>query len=192
MYKLIRKKGLKRLTLRLDKYAGYVIYAPKRCSKREIEAFWDQSQHLLPVSAHATQRQLRNQQYLRCKAQARQIITHKVADWARRMEVTYERIAIRDTVSRWGSCSAKKNLNFSYKVAFLPEELSTYIIIHELAHTVHLNHSVDFWNLVARFCPNYQQCQQALRTYSLRQNTFESNGYSKNTPIGEYDSGSSR
>ena len=63
----------------------------------------------------------------------------------------------------WGSCSSKKNLNFSYRLYFLPEYLSDYIIIHELCHLKEMNHSKRFWDLVALVCPSYKDYRRELK-----------------------------
>ncbi len=78
------------------------------------------------------------------------------------------RIAIRNTKSRWGSCSSKKNLNFSYKLCLLPAHLSDYIVAHELCHLKEFNHSQNFWNLLALEMPEYHSHREELKKYSLR------------------------
>ncbi len=75
----------------------------------------------------------------------------------------YRRVAIRNTRSRWGSCSKKGNLNFSYKVALLPPELCDYVVVHELCHLAEFNHGPNFWALVARAVPNHPQLRRQLQ-----------------------------
>lgn len=77
--------------------------------------------------------------------------------------LTYNRVAIRNTRSRWGSCSSKKNLNFNYRILFLPPELQDYLIVHELCHLQEMNHAKQFWDLVALQCPDYTLRVQELR-----------------------------
>lgn len=73
------------------------------------------------------------------------------------------KISIKNQKTRWGSCSSLKNINLNWKLAFLPTDLCTYVIIHELCHLVHMNHSVKFWNCVEKYIPDYK-----LRIYRLR------------------------
>jgi hypothetical protein len=77
---------------------------------------------------------------------------------------TFKRVSIRNTKSRWGSCSEHGNLNFSYKLLFLPEPLADYIVVHELCHLQELNHSPRFWQLVAQTFPDYKERRKVLRT----------------------------
>lgn len=76
---------------------------------------------------------------------------------------SWKRIAIRDQKSRWGSCSRQKNLNFNYKLLWLPAELQDYIIVHELCHLREMNHSKRFWTLVAQTLPEYNILRKKLR-----------------------------
>jgi predicted metal-dependent hydrolase len=75
----------------------------------------------------------------------------------------YNKITIKNITSRWGSCSSKGNLNFNYKIATLSQELSDYIIVHELCHLREMNHSKNFWNLVEQTIPNYKALRKQLR-----------------------------
>lgn len=78
------------------------------------------------------------------------------------------RIAIKNTKSRWGSCSSKGNLNFNYKIIYLKPKLADYLIVHELCHLGELNHSKRFWNLVAKIIPDYVTINKELRRTSIK------------------------
>ncbi len=69
---------------------------------------------------------------------------------------TYQSVSVKDTRSRWGSCSAKKNLNFNWRLIMAPADVLSYVVTHETAHLRHLDHSPEFWKLVAERCPGYQ------------------------------------
>ena len=90
------------------------------------------------------QKQLGQQDYLKFREQARKIITDKVEFFSKKYHFQYNRIAIKNTKTRWGSCSVKRNLNFNYRIIFLDEDLQNYIIIHELCHLRQMNHSKEF------------------------------------------------
>lgn len=83
------------------------------------------------------------------------------------MGITYGRITIRNQKTRWGSCSAKGNLNFNYQLYYLPEEFLDYVVVHELAHRRHMNHSAAFWEEVGRYYPNYKECRKRLKEITI-------------------------
>ncbi len=93
----------------------------------------------------------------------KKIISGKVKYFAGIMGVAYGKITVRNQKTRWGSCSSKGNLNFNYRLAYLPDELLDYVVVHELAHRIHMNHSKEFWQTVAIFYPDYQLCKEKLR-----------------------------
>ncbi|MBQ5770697.1 MAG: M48 family metallopeptidase [Clostridia bacterium] len=67
----------------------------------------------------------------------------------------YGRVTIREQKTRWGSCSSKKNLNFNWKLILAPKEALHYVVIHELCHLIHFNHSEKFWKEVESRMPEY-------------------------------------
>jgi len=75
----------------------------------------------------------------------------------------YNNLAIRSQKTRWGSCSSKKNINLNSKLIFLPKEIVEYVMIHELCHTIEMNHSSAFWALVDECDPNYNDNKRQLR-----------------------------
>lgn len=98
------------------------------------------------------------------RTQAQQILPQKVATWAQKMGVEYNNIVIKDQKTLWGSCSQKKNLNFSYRLIKMPISIIDYLIVHELAHLVHFDHSPEFWSYVEGFIPNYKEARKWLNT----------------------------
>lgn len=83
------------------------------------------------------------------------------------MQVSFNKITLKKQKTRWGSCSSKKNLNFNWQLVYFEPNIIDYVIIHELAHLVHMNHSKQFWNMVARFDPNYKKHVQWLQKNGL-------------------------
>jgi predicted metal-dependent hydrolase len=106
--------------------------------------------------------------YHRHREDARRIITARVRHFARLHGFRFGRLTIKDTRSLWGSCSRAGNLNFSYKLMFLPLELMDYVIVHELCHLREPNHSPAFWGHVADALPRYRRLRTELRAYLLR------------------------
>ena len=101
--------------------------------------------------------------YLEHKEAARCLVTNLVKHWNQFYGFEYNRIAIRNQRRCWGSCSSLKNLNFNYRILFLPPHLQDYIVVHELCHLEELNHGKEFWNLIQRQIPHYEDYIKELK-----------------------------
>ena len=106
---------------------------------------------------------LSRRDYLKHKEPARLFVESRLQYFNQVYQQKWGKVSIRDTQTRWGSCSKKRNLNFSYKLVLLPNALSDYVIVHELCHLIAFNHSKKFWDLVAITIPNWQQLRKQLR-----------------------------
>jgi predicted metal-dependent hydrolase len=106
-------------------------------------------------------------EYLAHRESARALVTRELERINEHYGFVYGRVSIRNTTSRWGSCSSKKNLNFSYRVLFLPAHLREYVLVHELCHLREMNHGPAFWALVAETIPDYRVRRRAVRGASL-------------------------
>ena len=91
------------------------------------------------------------------RKEARRRITERAAYFAEKMGVDYGRIAIKAAKTRWGSCSAQGNLNFHWKLILMPPAILDYVVVHELAHRIEMNHSPRFWTQVERILPDYRE-----------------------------------
>lgn len=90
------------------------------------------------------------------KQTARTYIQTRTQQLAQKMNIKYGHIRYKQQVSRWGSCSSDGNLNFNWRLVHAPPHIIDYVIIHELAHRVHMNHSSKFWDLVAVYDPSHK------------------------------------
>lgn len=99
------------------------------------------------------------------KAAARQFVTERVNYYNAHYQFAFNRLNIKRGRSRWGSCSAKRNLNFNFKLLWLPRLLADYVMVHELCHLQELNHSNRFWALVAQTMPEYKKLRGELKTH---------------------------
>lgn len=104
-----------------------------------------------------------NPHYLKWKTPARKLIHSRLDHFAPQCEVSYNRVAIRNSKTNWGSCSSLGNLNFNYRLLFLPACLRDYVIVHELCHRKVMNHSPAFWQEVEKVLPNYKSLKAELK-----------------------------
>lgn len=105
------------------------------------------------------------QRWLHEKAQHH--LVSRVVEMSDELELPINKVIVRGQKTRWGSCSARKNISINRNLLFLPKYLVDYLFIHELCHTVHLNHSRRYWNFVATFEPEYEALEREL-THSYR------------------------
>jgi predicted metal-dependent hydrolase len=101
--------------------------------------------------------------YLKHKIEARNLVNMKLEKWNKDLEYEYKNIKVKQLKSRWGSCSANRELSFNYKILFLPEIIQDYIVIHELCHLKEMNHSKKFWVLVGSSLPNYLSIKEKIK-----------------------------
>jgi len=97
------------------------------------------------------------------KKLAREEIFKKVEYYSKMMNLRPGSVKINSAKTRWGSCSGKNSLNFSWKLIFADEDTINYVVVHELAHTKEHNHSPEFWEIVERFFHDYKECRERLK-----------------------------
>ena len=90
----------------------------------------------------------------------------RIATWAEITGWQPSRVRISDARRRWGSCSNKKSINLNWRLILLPDELSDYVLVHELAHIKELNHSRNFWKYVESILPDWRERRNAIRQHS--------------------------
>jgi predicted metal-dependent hydrolase len=101
------------------------------------------------------------------KSEAKQYLPEKVEKLAEKFEFNYNKLTLKNIKSRWGSCSRKNNINLSIHLMRLPDHLIEYVILHELVHTVHHNHSKRFWALVDKVTGGAKSLDKELRKYRI-------------------------
>jgi hypothetical protein len=104
------------------------------------------------------------------KILAKSDLTLKTYQYAAKMGVMPLSIKINSATTRWGSCSAKKSLNFSWRLIMADEDVINYVVVHELAHLIEMNHSARFWAVVERVLPDYRERQKRLRELQQKLN----------------------
>ena len=144
------------------------VRCPRRCSRREVEAFLVSRQdwihkHLQTIAQRPQQPQLTAEELQQLAKQAASTLPERVKYFADQIGAVYGRITIRSQKTRWGSCSAEGNLNFNCLLMLMPREVQDYVVIHELCHRKHLNHSPEFWAEVQRYCPEYRNHKKWLK-----------------------------
>jgi predicted metal-dependent hydrolase len=101
------------------------------------------------------------------KVEAKVYLPQKVKELAVKFDLNYNKLTLKNIKSRWGSCSRKNNINLSIHLLRLPDHLIDYVILHELAHTVHHNHSKRFWAFLDKITNGAKSLDKELRKYRI-------------------------
>ncbi len=172
-YKLIRSKR-KSIAIEIDRDGTVTVRAPYRMPNVAVKAFIEDKQDWIrkhikkaqEMSLEATDIEpLTEEELDKLYDEAKEVISKRVRYFAELMGVDYGRVTIRCQKTRWGSCSTKGNLNFNCLLMLAPSDVRDYVIIHELAHRKHMNHSKDFWKEVEIMIPDYKEKRKWLNTY---------------------------
>ena len=102
------------------------------------------------------------------KTESKEIIRNRLNELSQNHELSFNRSFIRSQKTRWGSCSAKNNINLNIKLINLPRELLDYVIMHELVHTRVKNHSKNFWLEMTKYYPDPKAIDKKLKNYNLK------------------------
>ena len=163
-------KYSKRRTIALSvKDEKLIVKAPFFTPKRKIDALADS--HRAWIEKSIEKQRIKNKRFAgltddqikELKRCAKIILNHKTQHYANIMGLKYGRITITSAKTRFGSCSGKGNISYSYRFMLYPEEAIDFVVVHELSHLVHMNHSADFYKLVESVLPDYKERRKLLK-----------------------------
>ncbi len=97
------------------------------------------------------------------KREAIKLLSERLRYWSQQMNLQPSQVKFREQRTRWGSCSSKKIINLNWRLIVFGQDVIDYVIVHELAHLEHMNHSDRFWNLVEKYLSNYQELMKSLK-----------------------------
>ena len=90
-------------------------------------------------------------------------LREKTARYAKILGVKPQSITVKDYKSRWGSCSSKGDISYNWKIIIAPHHIVDYVVVHELCHLIHHNHSPEYWKVVEKVVPDYKDCREWLK-----------------------------
>ncbi len=130
-------------------------------SQRSV--IWEETQLNVLLKNEDDEKQLRTQLLLWYQTQAREKIIESIYRFQMQLGVSAKRISIRNQKQRWGSCNSKHHLNFNWRLILAPPQVLDYVVVHELSHIAHLNHSSKFWKKVESVLPSHKEQRRLLR-----------------------------
>ncbi len=167
-YELIRAKR-RSMSLKVDLDGTITVRAPYRTPVQTADWFVEGHRDWIEVRLRAGARIMAerpsytDRERAEGRKQAAEVIKVRCRYYAPVMGVSYGTVTIREQKTRWGSCSTKGNLNFNWKLVLMPPEILDYVVVHELAHRIQMNHSAAFWAEVGKILPDYKERRQWLK-----------------------------
>lgn len=167
-YTVIRSKR-KTVALQINSDGELIVRSPIHFSERKIQKLLEEHKGWIEKkTAESLERRLNHPELpegeiAELKSKARLVLPGMTARYAEIMSVDYGTVKITSAQKRFGSCSGKNNICYSYILMQYPMEAIEYVVVHELAHTVHHNHSRAFYDLVEKFLPDYKEREKLLK-----------------------------
>ncbi|MCL2195371.1 MAG: M48 family metallopeptidase [Oscillospiraceae bacterium] len=146
------------------------VRAPLRSPMRDIErvvqekAAWIAEKQQLMLQRQANAVQITPELEKQCRKQAKAILPGRVKHFADIMGVAPTTMRVTGAMTRWGSCSSRGSVNFSWRLMLCDDDVIDYVVVHELAHLREMNHSPRFWAIVEQVLPDYKRRKLKLRT----------------------------
>ncbi len=161
----LKKSNRKTLSIKVSADGKITVYAPLKTSQAFIDKFvTNNSQWIENALKKAQMRSANAQKYSipedrisEFRKLAKQYLPQRTAYWAQKMGLEYSYVHITSAEKRFGSCNAKKGICFSLRLMAYPADVIDYVIIHELAHLKHMNHSSQFYSLIEQYMPDYKE-----------------------------------
>lgn len=153
-----------RITIKRDGTVKLIL--PKRVSLEQGRRFLKEGKTW--IQKHLRQVRVERADPRLDRVQARRILVERLECLAKRHDFTYNRVFIKNQKTLWGSCSSANNINLNVNLVRLPDELRDYVIVHELVHTRHKNHSRQFWETLNAIVGDGKKLQRQLRRYQPR------------------------
>ena len=171
----VKKSKRKNISIYVYPDGRILVRTPLAITKKELKkllekkAAWmfEKQQEALEKAKQNPARMYTEEEKKAYKKQIKELIIKRVAFYSDYIPESSKinRIVIKEQKKRWGSCSVKGNLNFNWKLVFAPPEITDYVVVHEMCHLKHMNHSKEFWREVERILPDYKERRKWLMEY---------------------------
>ncbi|MBQ7359655.1 MAG: M48 family metallopeptidase [Lachnospiraceae bacterium] len=168
----------KSITIQIKEDLTIHVRAPLYTKPKQVNTFieshkswiyekWIALKEKIPVKEPLSPSEMKRAEALERKFRkaAKEYIPYRVEYFHQFTGGNYTSITIRDQKSRWGSCSSRGTLSFNYRLMMAPTHILDYVVVHELCHLTHMNHSKEFWSMVESIIPDYKECKKWLKEH---------------------------
>ncbi|MBE9529261.1 MAG: DUF45 domain-containing protein [Proteobacteria bacterium] len=168
-----RSTRARHLSISVKPFSGVRVAVPRRVSFRAARQFVAHKREwIIKHQERMRKLEVEHEEYQKNRVKidkraARQMLVARLEHLSGKYGFSYNRVYIRNQKTLWGSCSHKNNISLNIRLAELPEELSDYVIIHELVHTRVKSHCARFWDELHRYVPDAKGVDKELRKYQL-------------------------
>lgn len=164
MRPVIKYSKRKSISISVDDHGQVIVRAPKRSRKADINGFLVKYQNWITRKQHKAAEKKKKLQGMAFdaskttyyKEQALLGFTQMADMYAAKLNIKYKKLRLSNAKKRWGSCSSKGTVSINWRLYFAPEDVQKYVVLHELMHLRHMNHSKKFWSAVASEMPDYK------------------------------------
>lgn len=168
--KIIYKKR-RNMSMKIDNYGKIIVNAPKQICQNDLSKFIITNQDWIIKKQEEFKNKLNkihqldyNPKYkIKYKISAKKVFKDRVEYFATKYGFKYNKIKLSSAKTRWGSCSNNKNINLNWKLIFAPDDVIDYVIIHELMHLKHFNHSKKYWSELSKLVSDYKNSKKWLK-----------------------------
>lgn len=181
---IVKRSRRRSYGLEIDENANVFLKVPMRPSWEFIQVFLEEKERWITEKyKKQVQKKLELEQWKkenplsetqeraltkRYREAAKEYIPKRVTFYQNQMDVQFEKIVIREQKTRWGSCSSRGTLSFNWRLMLAPPAVLDYVVVHELAHLIEMNHSKAFWSIVEEIMPDYRMHQKWLKENGMK------------------------
>ncbi len=168
----IKRSKRKTISITVEKNGDVIVKAPFSRSKFYIDKLifkyskWIEEKRREHIKNANSGTPLTEQDIKKLKEKAKVVMSQKTEYWSSIMDLKHNGIKITSATTRWGSCSGRNSICYSYRTMLLTDIQQDYIVIHELSHIKYKNHSNMFYNEIAKYMPNYKEIQLEINKFS--------------------------
>ncbi len=161
-YKIIKSK-IKNLYIHI-KNGEVTVRIPARISKKRAKEFVEKKAEWILEKVKEQQNQIQKEEKIEEQDIQRlaKIVEEQIKKYSEKLQIKPNKVRIRNINYAWGSCSSRKNITINNKLAKKEEKVIEYVVLHEMCHLIHMNHSKEFWKLVEKNMPEYKKYKNIL------------------------------